>query len=677
MPLSLANSAIAIIAPTHAAVAIARRLRAGLANATIWTKDSSPETYSANSESANSEVTEDKLNAGSDSSSRRDNGAGELSPNLERDVRLYSGPLATLFQTLWASADALICILATGAIVRLIAPLLEDKHSDPAVVAIDENGQFAISLCGGHVAGGDELANIVSTLLDTTPVISSGATAYQLPAIDTLGEPMGWQRGAGNWTDVASAIVRTAGNKISDARAAGSKAEDVGFSQSVAVIQTCGWDIWRDRLPPVHPFLVWDRCSDSQPSPAATLWISDRQPPTNLPRPYACWHPRTLWIGVGCERGTSATTIETAIRTCLQQHNLAWEAIAGLTSIDIKRDEIGLVELAERYQWPIVWHRADALKTVSVPNPSSIVEHAVGTPSVAEAAALLAASTTTLIAEKRSSRVDGAACTVAIARAAREYSDRCGALHLVGMGPGSLSLIAPAARAAIAKADVVVGYQLYLDLIAPLLTPQQIVRASPITQEVQRAKTAIELANRGLSVAVISSGDCGIYGMAGLVMEQLACAGWDGITPTVEVIPGITALQAAAARVGAPLMHDFCAISLSDLLTPWETIEQRLEAAATADFVVALYNPRSRTRTQGLATAREIFSRHRSPDTPVAIVKSAFRPSETTVVTTLQHFDVTQVDMLSTVLIGNSKTFIHANHPITPRGYSTTYSSPL
>ena len=155
-------------------------------------------------------------------------------------------------------------------------------------------------------------------------------------------------------------------------------------------------------------------------------------------------------------------------------------------------------------------------------------------------------------------------------------------------------------------------------------------------------------------------------------MEQLARSGWDGITPTVEVIPGITALQAAAARVGTPLMHDFCAISLSDLLTPWDTIERRLEAAAAADFVVALYNPRSRTRTQGLVIAKEIFCRHRSPDTPVAIVKSAYRSTEATVVTTLQSFNVTQVDMLSTVLIGNSKTFIHANHPITPRGYCIT-----
>ncbi|MEM9534535.1 MAG: precorrin-3B C(17)-methyltransferase [Cyanobacteria bacterium P01_E01_bin.45] len=642
------KSAIAIVAPTPAAVAIALQLRVGLPNTTIWTRAVSTEDDTCSSNS--SDISQP-----------------------EQSIQYYDS-LSALFHTLWPSTDALICILATGAIVRLIAPLLADKHTDPAIVAIDENGRFAISLCGGHVAGGDRLTGVVSALLAAIPVVSSGSAAYQLPAIDTLGDSMGWRRGEGDWTEIASAIVRAVGAGTSDAE----------HSQSVAVIQTCGWDIWRDRLPQSHPFFdvhfsevqfssLPSDGPNAQPVSSATLWISDRHPPADLPPPYACWHPRTLWVGVGCERGTSATTIETAIHTCLQQHGLAWEAIAGLSSIDIKQDEAGLVELADTFQWPIVWHSADALKVATVPNPSSIVEQAVGTPSVAEAAALLAASATTLISEKQSSRVDGAgACTVAIARSEREYSARTGALYLVGIGPGSLDLIAPAARAAIARADVVVGYQLYLDLITPLLTHHHIIRASPITQEVHRANTAIDLANRGLSVAVISSGDCGIYGMAGLVMEQLARSGWDGITPTVEVVPGITALQAAAARVGTPLMHDFCAISLSDLLTPWDTIEQRLNAAATADFVVALYNPRSRTRTQGLATAKEIFCRYRSPNTPVAIVKSAFRPTEITVVTTLQHFDITQVDMLSTVLIGNSKTFIHANHPITPRGYATS-----
>ena len=636
MPQPFAPAAIAIIAPTPAAVALGHRMRSGLPQATIWTRRTDLDKTRADSSSPDG-------------------------------LRFYDGSLKLLVEQLWSTVDAIIFILATGASVRLIAPLLTHKHIDPVVLAVDETGHYVIPLCGSHVAGGERLARQISALVEATAVISSGSSAYQLPALDTLGESLGWRRGKGDWTEVASAILRAAASGT-----------DRSHGETIAVHQTCGWEIWRDRLPSQHPFRLYDDPSvhrasvKSENAVTASLWISDRQPPQDLAKPYACWHPRTLWLGIGCERGTAADTIESAIRTALTQHGLAWEAIAGLASIDLKQDESGIVELGRTYNWPTVWYPPDRLASVTVPNPSTVVKQAVGTPSVAEAAALLAADSDTLIVAKQVWQTPQAgACTVAVARAEQEYSDRIGSLSLVGIGPGSLDQIAPAARAAIGQADVVVGYQLYLDLIAPLIAPQQIVRASPITQEVQRAETAIALAQRGLSVAVISSGDCGIYGMAGLVMEQLAQTGWDGDSPRVEVLPGITALQAAAARVGTPLMHDFCAISLSDLLTPWDTIERRLKAAAIADFVVALYNPRSRTRTQGLIAARDIFLQHRSPNTPVSIVKSAYRPAESTKVTTLKQFDVTEVDMLSTVLIGNSSTFIHANHPITPRGYRT------
>jgi cobalt-precorrin 5A hydrolase/precorrin-3B C17-methyltransferase len=227
----------------------------------------------------------------------------------------------------------------------------------------------------------------------------------------------------------------------------------------------------------------------------------------------------------------------------------------------------------------------------------------------------------------------------------------------------------PAAQSAISQADAIIGYALYLDLIAPLLRPGQIVEAFPITQERQRSQRAIALAKWGLTVAVISSGDAGIYGMAGLVLEDLQAQNWDGKTPAVEIFPGISALQAAASRVGTPLMHDFCAISLSDLLTPWEVIEKRLIAAAQADFTTALYNPRSQTRVQQLAIAQSIFLQYRQPNTPVAIVRSAYREDEQITLTSLGELLETPVDMLTTVLIGNSSTRIHADWMIAPRGY--------
>ena len=215
-----------------------------------------------------------------------------------------------------------------------------------------------------------------------------------------------------------------------------------------------------------------------------------------------------------------------------------------------------------------------------------------------EAAAILAGEH--LLVSKQIFKSDdrSGAVTVAIAQTEREYIGRTGKLYLVGIGPGNLEQITPAAKTAIIEADVVIGYRLYIDLIESLKRSGQIVESSPITQEQQRAIRAIELAQWGLTVAVVSSGDCGIYGMAGLVLEELQTRDWNGKTPQVKVFPGISALQSAASRVGAPLMHDFCAISLSDLLTPWETIQQRLTAAASGDFITALYNPRSQTRTQ-------------------------------------------------------------------------------
>lgn len=258
---------------------------------------------------------------------------------------------------------------------------------------------------------------------------------------------------------------------------------------------------------------------------------------------------------------------------------------------------------------------------------------------------------------------------VAIAQSEREYIDRIGQLWLIGTGPGSIDQITPAAKTAINGADIIVGYSLYIELIRPLLRPGQIIEALPITQEKERAKRAIEFANWGLTVAVVSSGDCGIYGMAGLVLEMLQSQGWDGKTPKVEVFPGITALQAAAARVGAPLMHDFCAISLSDLLTPWEVIEKRLESAASGDFVTAIYNPRSKARRQQIITAQAIFMKYREPQTPVAIVRCAYRTEEEITLTTLEKMLQFPIDMITIILIGNSKTFTYSDCMITPRGY--------
>lgn len=248
-----------------------------------------------------------------------------------------------------------------------------------------------------------------------------------------------------------------------------------------------------------------------------------------------------------------------------------------------------------------------------------------------------------------------------------------GKIMLVGIGPGSVEHMTQRARAAIAEADVVIGYVTYIKLVADLLEGKEVVRKG-MTEELDRAVSALDAARAGKKVALISSGDAGVYGMAGPTYEVLFQAGW---TPDdavqVEVVPGASALNACAALVGAPLTHDFCAISLSDLLTPWPVIARRLDAVAYSDFVVALYNPKSGRRTRQIVEAQRLFLRHRRPDTPVAVVKSAYRRRERIEFTTLDAMAESEIGMLSTVLIGNSHTFIRHGRMVTPRGYANKY----
>lgn len=227
----------------------------------------------------------------------------------------------------------------------------------------------------------------------------------------------------------------------------------------------------------------------------------------------------------------------------------------------------------------------------------------------------------------------------------------------------------PAAGEALAAAEVIVGYQTYLDLIPEFLAGKEVL-ASQMMKEVDRCRKALDLAGQGRIVALVSGGDPGIYAMAGLVFEM---AREQKVCVEIEVIAGIAALNACAARLGAPLMHDFAAISLSDLLTPWEKIEQRLAAAAAADFVVVLYNPKSKKRAEHIVRAREILLAQRSAETPVGIVTAATRENERIVLTTLGKMLESEIDMQTTIIVGNSMTFAWQGFMVTPRGYAAKY----
>ena len=243
-----------------------------------------------------------------------------------------------------------------------------------------------------------------------------------------------------------------------------------------------------------------------------------------------------------------------------------------------------------------------------------------------------------------------------------------GKISVVGIGPGHAVGLTIEARQAMENAEVVAGYHTYLELVPELIADKEVI-GSGMMQEVERCEAAVEKARAGSRVAVISSGDPGIYGMAGLVLELVVKLP-ESERPEVRIIPGVSAVGSAAAVLGAPLMHDFAVISMSDLMTPWELIEKRVRAAAEADFVIAIYNPKSMRRTEQIEKVREIVLKHRPATTPVGVVRSVSRPDQEAVITTLDRFTEEKIDMFTTVIIGNSQTFQSGNFMITPRGYA-------
>ncbi len=362
-------------------------------------------------------------------------------------------------------------------------------------------------------------------------------------------------------------------------------------------------------------------------------------------------HP-DLVLGIGCSSGASADEIEALARAALARADASFESVAEVASIDLKRAEPGLLDFAGRWHLPVRWFDSAALGAVDVPNPSSVVAGAVGTASVAEAAALLA-SGGELLVEKQAS----AAVTAAVAR-----RPRTGSLAVVGLGPGGRDQLTFEALEALRAADVIVGYSLYTELVRQWL-PLAECESLPLGEEPERARRAIELARSGRRAALVSSGDPGIYALAGLVYEELG----DDASVSVEVVPGVTAASSAAALLGAPLMSDFAAISLSELHMPAEVIRQRLAAAASADLVTVLYNPASQRRRSLLAEAQKIFLGHRSPATPVGVVRNAYRPGQSVRMVTLGELPLGDVDMLTVVVIGSSQTAITGGRMVTRR----------
>ncbi|GAA2486250.1 precorrin-3B C(17)-methyltransferase [Actinocorallia cavernae] len=528
-------------------------------------------------------------------------------------TRVYEGPVGEAVRSAFAECEQLVCFLATGATVRLLAPLLAGKAADPGVVCVDEGGRFAVSLVGGHGGGANELAREVGELLGAEPVVTTATDAVGLAGLDTLGLP-------------CEGAVAAVSRALLD-------------GEPVVLDAESTW--------PLPPLPV-------SPQGSYTIRLTDRD--VEPGEREVLLRPPSLVVGVGASRGAPVDEVLGLIQETLREAGLSPRSVAELATVDAKSKEPGILGAAGRLGVPVVTYSAEELAAVEVPNPSAAPLAAVGTPSVAEAAALLGGGE--LLIPKRKSDASPAMATCAVVRRAGR-----GRLAVVGLGPGARDLLTPRATAELRRASVLVGLDQYVDQIRDLLRPGTRVLESGLGAEEERARTAVEQARLGHAVALIGSGDAGVYAMASPALAEAS--------DDIEVIgvPGVTAALAAAAILGAPLGHDHVSISLSDLHTPWEVIERRVRAAAEADLVVTFYNPRSRGRDWQLPKALGILAEHRAPTTPVGVVRNASRPDGSSRVSTLAGLDPASVDMMTVVTVGNTATRTVAGRMVTPRGY--------
>ncbi|MBQ1020572.1 precorrin-3B C(17)-methyltransferase [Micromonospora sp. D93] len=544
-------------------------------------------------------------------------------------ARLVEGEtVADALRTAWTLCDAVIAFLATGAVVRIVAPLLDDKRTDPAVVVVDEAARHAVALLGGHAGGANALAEQVAALLDARPVITTATDAVDLPGLDTLGWPV-----QGAVAAVSRAILD---------------------GEPVRLVADVDWPL--PALPPNVRAADGDTTEEDTPDGGYRLLVTDRVVPPD--ERTAVLRPPSLVAGVGASRGVPAAEVAELLHRVLAEAGLDPASLRCLATADIKADEAGIRSTVDALGVPLVTWPATRLAAVDVPHPSEVVRAAVGTPSVAEAAALLGpdgrADDATLLVGKTAT----AMATVAVARHAPR-----GRLAVVGLGPGAADLRTPRAVAELRRAAVVVGLDQYLDQVRDVLRPGTRVLSSGLGAEEARARAAVAEAAAGRAVALIGSGDAGVYAMASPALEYA-----DERIDVVGV-PGVTAALAAGALLGAPLGHDHAYLSLSDLHTPWDVIERRVTAAAEGDFVTLFYNPRSRARDWQLGKALGILAAHRPPDTPVGVVRNASRPGERVHLATVATLDPSIVDMYSVVVVGSTDTRLVAGRMVTPRGY--------
>ena len=541
---------------------------------------------------------------------------------------------------LFAAGVPIIGVCASGILIRGVAPMLSDKRSEPPVVSVSDDGAVVVPLLGGH-RGANRLAQRIAEGLGATAAVTTAGDVALGVALDE--PPAGWRMK--NPEDAKGAMA--------------------------ALLSGAGATVTGDRA---------DWLTDLPKGDGVTLTCT--MAPAETGDTALHFAPLRVTLGVGCARNCPPEELAALVHETLADLNVDPAAVHSVSTIDLKADEPAVLDLAKALDVPMRLFTAAELEaeTPRLENPSDVVFAEVGCHGVSEGAALAQAGADgTLLQAKR--KTANATCAVGLAPAPlTELKGRPrGRLSIVGIGPGQAAWRTPEVSRLVAEAEELVGYGLYIDLLGPLAAGK--TRSDfPLGGEEARCRYALEQAGEGKNVALVCSGDAGIYAMGALVFELLDRGpdeeGVSDAARRVEVVcsPGVSALQGAAARAGAPLGHDFCTISLSDLLTPRDDILRRLKAAAEGDFVIAFYNPVSKTRRTLLAEARDILLAHRPADTPVMLATNLGRPTENVRYRQLADLQVDEVDMLTVVLVGSSNSRLaqlgEGPRMFTPRGYA-------
>ncbi len=528
----------------------------------------------------------------------------------------------------WNKNTIFIFIMAIGIVIRKIAKYIKNKKEDPGVIVINEKGEFVIPVLGGHSSQTNKLAQKIADFLFAKAVITTASNSKGLPALDL-------------WIKRTGLIIKN---------------PEI-FPKIMAKFNKQAFlNVYKEKS---VKFLLFNQAKEVNRPELADIIITNKK--IGKPDTQLILIIKNLWIGIGFHEGLKEKDFKNTIFEVLDSANFEKLAIKGIATLDKKAHYLPLKNFCKNQGFILMGLSKKELEKVKAESFSKSAYQKIGVESVCEQSALYASKGKLVVKKKVFKDL-----TIAIAE--ENYSIP-GKLYIIGTGPGNIEYLTLKALNALRESEVIVGYKTYLKFLEGLFLGKEVISSS-MTQEVKRAKQAIESALRGKITALISGGDPGIYGMAGLVLELLA---YNKLSLEIEIIPGVSALNACSSLVGAPLINDFAVISLSDRLTPWEIIENRLKFLAQADVPIVIFNPKSKKRTKHLSKAKEIILNYRPPDTPVAIIISAMRDSQKIIFSTLKDFDDKEINMQTTIIIGNSQSFFANNWLITPRGYQKKY----